>query len=507
MCGGQRRASSALASTTFPGLSARRILSAVLLLFALIAAGCAGEDERGTESGSTLVATLVDRDGDGFVERGPPESLLERTELASFSRETAQLALFAQITDAQLTDEESPARLEMLDRLGTPFTSAFRPHEALLPHVLTAAVRTLNRLAPQAVVLTGDLIDNGQGNELEQALAILRGGKVDPGSGARRYEGVQAASNPDPFLYRPDVDPPRLHGVLGRAQRPFRSPGLRAPWYPLVGNHDLLVQGNLAPTPEIRRVATGERKLVRLNEVALDLLRSGSLMRAPVDRLLAQGLPGDSIAVTPDPTRRLPGAGAIVGRLRAASHAPRGGLLLDYVFDIGPSVLGVALDTVRRDAGAGGILRPRQTAWLRRELARAGERAVVVFSSTPLTDTEGGEAALALLDRDPRVVAAVSGDKHRNAIRPRRTGAGGYWLIATSSLADFPQQARAFRLVRTAGGGLALETWMLDHDPGSQLAASARQLAHLDFQGGRPAASAGEASDRNARLFLPPPSG
>jgi hypothetical protein len=103
-----------------------------------------------------------------------------------------------------------------------------------------------------------------------------------------------------------------------------------------------------------------------------------------------------------------------------------------------------------------------------------------------------------MLDAAPGVLAVVAGNSHRNRIRPR--AAGGYWEISTSSLADFPQQSRALR-VRAAGDGHVLETWMIDQD-GSGLAGTARELAFLDAQGGRPQGFAGGREDRNARLFV-----
>jgi hypothetical protein len=96
------------------------------------------------------------------------------------------------------------------------------------------------------------------------------------------------------------------------------------------------------------------------------------------------------------------------------------------------------------------------------------------------------------------VAAVIAGNRHRNTIAPR----DGYWLIGTSSLADFPQQARMFRL-RGASGGAVLETWMVDHD-GRGLAGVSRELAFLDAQGGRPQGFAGRATDRNVRLFVQP---
>jgi 3',5'-cyclic AMP phosphodiesterase CpdA len=475
------------------GLAAIGVLLAAgsaALAFVLVRGGSAAP-------GETPQATFRDRNGDGVLERAGGEPLVDRTELAPRSRAVRRIALFAQLTDAHVVDEESPARLELLDRRGPPFTSAFRPQEALSGQVLAAAVRSLNALKPQAVVVTGDLIDNAQRNELDEALAILRGGLVDPNSGAPGYKGVQAASDPDPYYYRPDVDPPRHPGLLTRAERAFESPGLQSPWYPVAGNHDLLVQGNFAPTARTNAIATGARKILALNAAALHAVQGLRLTPAVVSQLLQHGLPGAAARVPADARRRELSAAETLAALRRASGHGGRGPLLDYAFDVG-GMRGIVLDTIRRRGGASGLVRPTQVRWLGRRLRAAGGRPVIVFTHTPLTSSAGGTAALALLDRDSHVVAAVSGDTHRNQIRPH----GHYWLVGTSSLADYPQQARAFELDRTAGGGYVLQTWMVDHDPADRNADTSRELAFLDFQGGRVQGLAGTRADRNARLYL-----
>jgi 3',5'-cyclic AMP phosphodiesterase CpdA len=469
-------------------------MRALVLLFAALLAGGCGEKPAGPPPGSTLTATLVDRDGDGALERGPGEPLRERDELGGGGRSVATLATFAQITDAHLRDEESPARVPFLDRLGGVFSPTFRPQEALTAQVLDASVRSLNRLRPQAVVVTGDLADNAQANELDTARAVLDGGRVRPDSGAPGYTGVQAADNPDPFYYRPDIDPPRHPGLLDAAQRAFTAPGLRAPWYPVLGNHDLLAQGEVPPTPAIEALATGDRAVESLDPSVRP--RAGTDSRTAVAALLAGGLPGRTREVPADPARRLLSPAEALRRL---GRRGRDGDRLDYTFDIGASVRGIALDVVDRAGGARGVVTGAQLAWLHAELRRAGSRYVVVFSHQPLSTCTGGEAALRALDAAPRVVAAIAGHRHYNAIAPRASGP--YWLIETASLADYPQQSRMFRLVRTTGG-VALETWMVDQD-GAGLAGVSRRLAFLDAQGGRPQGFAGRRADRNARLMLP----
>jgi hypothetical protein len=454
------------------GAACSRAVAALLAVAAALAlAGCGdGEPTATPTPGSTLKSTLVDKDGDGFLETGPGEPLTERGDRAEPGR---TLATFGQLTDTHVRDEESPARVPFLDRTGPPFTSTFRPQEAFSTQTLDAAVRALNRQEPQAVFVTGDITDNAQRNELTMALQTLKGRRVNPDSGAPGYDGVQAADSADPFYYRPDHDAPAHPGALQAAQRPFRAEGLKAPWYPLVGNHDELAQGEVPPTGQINAFATGTR-LVPSLAPGLRPPEDVSAEQA-VAFLLSDQAALDTIDVPADPERRLEPAD--LGQRTSV--------------DIGKNVRALMIDTVNREGTSRARINPGQLAQLQQQLDGAGDRWVVVFSHNALT-----EEALRILDAHPRVVASIAGNSHKNRIAPR----SGYWQISTSSLADFPQQSRMFRL-RETDRGVALETWMVDHD-GRGLAGISRELAYLDAQGGRPQGFAGRRQDRNARLYV-----
>ncbi len=501
-------------------ITRRRVLAEALGAGAAVAVGLSGCGADGVRSaaasGSTRETTWGDPVGDGQLRVLAGEPLRPRTELGAPAPDAGALATVAHVTDAHVLDASSPARVTFLDRLGPPFQSTFRPQETLTAQVLTGAARAVRALAPQAVIQGGDLIDNDQANELAHALAALGGGRVTPGSGSRGYYGVQLGSDTDPFYYRPAVDAPRHPQLLHDAIQAFTSPGAGAPVLPVFGDHDGLVAGTVAPTALTRALAVGDRALWDLPR-GLTLpagLRAQSAASpdgppdpGAVDALLAQALRGPTVRVPADPTRRQLAFAETIQALHAAA-APqvgvRPGPRLDYVIDLGAHVRLIVLDLVRRGGGSGGLVDPSQPAWLARALAGAGDRWVLVITHQPLLTSVGGDALVAQLDRAPRVVAALNGHTHRNTIVPRSTPAGGYWLISTASLIDYPQQARAVQLRATAAGGVAIHTWMLDHAGPGSLDPLARQLAYIDAQGGRPQGFAGSATDRNAILYRRP---
>src|SRR6476646_9103614 len=124
-----------------------------------------------------------------FLQLGEGEPYTVRQELATANANRAEtrtsLSYFGQLSDFQLADEESPARLEIIDPLSTPlnlpFGAAWRPWEALEPQIDDSMIRQINQFAASSPVAdgggghsamdftidTGDSADSQQLNETE----------------------------------------------------------------------------------------------------------------------------------------------------------------------------------------------------------------------------------------------------------------------------------------------------------------------------------------------------
>jgi uncharacterized repeat protein (TIGR01451 family) len=265
------------------------------------------------------------------------------------------LAYFAQFTDFQLADEESPARVEFLD---PGPSSAHRPQEALTGYEIDYSVKQVNEFAGASPItegggtrnsmdftlLTGDNADNNQRNESVWVRELMEGGTpinfnsgstdptlyndpvedLLPGCGPVDpltlpaepvYTGVQdyddyAEANP-PLYYDPD-DPrgqyaawPTYTGLMDRAQALSITPvGLDnpntgapgdLPSYVTNGNHDVLVQGNEDAVQEFERIAVGCEKILASTAQPSPGILDPNILLQP---------PSQTMTVARDPDRR-----------------------------------------------------------------------------------------------------------------------------------------------------------------------------------------------------------
>ena len=298
---------------------------------------------------------------------------------------------------------------------------------------------------------------------------------MKPDSGAPGYDGVQAPDTADPFYYRPDHDAPAHPGALARAQRPFRAAGLDAPWYALVGNHDVLAQGEVPVTPEIDAFAAGDRLVPSLDPEIVDIPRDEAWRRGRRRRPARRSSRSTRSRSPPTRERRLVAPGEAEQRLGERSTV-----------DLGPDVRAILVDTVNREGTSQAASRRRRSRRCARSSSTRGPlgRGLLAQPADPRRRSR-------VLDQHPRVVAAISGNSHRNRDRAARPLLADQHLVARR----LPPAVAHVPAARDARG-VALETWMVDHD-GRGLAGVSRELAFLDAQGGRPQRFAGTRADRN----------
>ncbi|MCA1727731.1 MAG: hypothetical protein LC722_08825 [Actinobacteria bacterium] len=338
---------------------------------------------------------------------GPGEPHMVRTELAHRRATGPRRALlsFVQYTDSHIIDDQSPLRVEWLDRYDDDscrdlparlFPSAYRPQEPFTMQYLDSMNRRIRRLGVGPVtgrrlefaMATGDNIDNEQFNELRWFIDLMDGGKtVTPNSGGPEYEGVMSKELADPEYWHPDMVSdkykeeygyPDYPGLLASAIKPFRAAGVGLPWLQTFGNHDGLIQGNFPKNNTMNTIAIGPAKVIGAPPGMSPCDGFQRFLDDP-----AAAFAGPAVPVSADPDRRVFTRQEYIEEHFKTSGTPAGhgftrANLRDgtayYVRDLGPSIRLIALDTVNPGGESSGSIGDEQLRWFEARLVESHRR-------------------------------------------------------------------------------------------------------------------------------------
>jgi 3',5'-cyclic AMP phosphodiesterase CpdA len=385
------------------------------------------------------------------------------------------LAYILVIADPQLIDEESPIRMDGYDKV-------YRPHGQLTPQLFEAHVRTARRISDLSArrfdftLLPGDLTDTTQQNELAWMIDILNGGVVDPDSGV-------------------DDDP--VPGPGNDFNDPFLSAGTNWPWYPALGNHDVLHVGGFGLIDAaLREAAQGDRLFTAST---LSGIWGGYVAADQPDSRVVL----DDSVVTPADPRRLPlYKKEFLQALHDAEGLPAGhgfsqedvdaerGYYSAHPLEGRPLRL-IVLDSTDASEHSLGIAQKGsmdavQLSWLHEELiaAESNRELVIVMSHHRLEDFHEqseapAELVKSLLVESENVVLHIAGHGHTDRKRIQTDeGRRGYWELMSASTIDFPLQSRIIELVDEGNGYLSIYVTNFDHNSREgSLAHKARMLA------------------------------